>query len=83
MHIHPVVEGLGTGTVLGEDERNVDALLVLDSHIPVLPGAMVSDLVWTGGCIRLNVGEHGLSSFHVWKNLTSEEFVDEVSDRVE
>jgi hypothetical protein len=83
MHIHPVVEGLGTGTVLRKDKRDIHALLVLDSHIPVLPGAMISDFVWTGGCIRLGVGEHELSSSHVRKDLTCDEFVDEVSDRAE
>ena len=56
MHIHPVVKGLGAGTMLRQDERDVNSLLVLDSHVPVLSRAMVSDFVWAGGYVRLNAG---------------------------
>jgi len=59
MHIHPVVKRLGAGTVLRQDERDINSLLVLDSHVPVVCCATIFNLVWTGGYIGLDAGEHG------------------------
>ena len=62
VHIHPVVKGLSPGTVLGQDERDIDALLVLYSHIPVLSRAMVFDLMWTSGYGGLHMGQQRIVS---------------------
>ena len=59
MHIHPVVKGLGAGTVLRQDERYINSFLVLDSHVPVVSCATIFDLVWTGRHIGLDTGEYG------------------------
>jgi hypothetical protein len=62
MNVHPVVKGLGAGTMLRQDERDIDPLLVLDSHVPVLSRATIFDLVWAGGYIGLDAGEYGTIS---------------------